>query len=131
MNLIKHTNQRTVIHLSRQGDVFLARMIVLGLRFNGSYTSHVVGVQILSADQVEDLKLKAQALSAYGVLLVDATVEQDTFVALPFSVYSLNAATPVLESARLTRVVVSPYFSKISLQESFFASQLTRGPNTK
>lgn len=131
MNLIRQHNRRTIICLSQEGDVFLARMIVLCLRFDGSHTSHLVQTEQLTCDQAQDLRSKAVLLQRYNIFIVEAAKDSsEPRYSLPFSIYALQGSCTQEISRSFTKARPSPYFSKIQLQEEFISSQLTRGPNS-
>ncbi len=129
MNIIKRDNQRAVIHLSRIGasDFFLARAVVFTLTFNGSYTSHLVGIKRMTLEEATELRSRTDTLAQFNITLIDADATQAQIVV---ATALLGVSKPAKQSEEDTaeKAIPSPYQFQIQTLEAFLTSQKTRAP---
>lgn len=124
MNIVKRNNQRAVIHLSKQEGGFLARFIVFTERFDGSCISHIAGVENLTTEQALELKARSETLKNFNIVIVEDENSSPILIGLPSYI-------PSVVFSEQFDFIPSPYSSKINIQEAFFSTQQTRGPNSK
>lgn len=129
MNIIKRDNQRAVIHLSkiRGTEMFFARAIVFTLTFNGTYTSHLIGIKKMSAAEAEELRSQTEILSQYNITLVDADASAAEIV-VATALLGVISKTATESTEKPAVSIPSPYASKIGILEAFFSTQKTRAP---
>lgn len=129
MNIIKHENQRAVIHLSKisGSDIFLARALVFTRTFDGSYISHLVGIKRLDAKAAAELRSRADILAQYNITLIDADASTaEIVVAIALLGVVKNNKNETEEVSEVS--IPSPYASKADILEAFFSTQKTRAP---
>ncbi|MES3005522.1 MAG: hypothetical protein V4664_01095 [Patescibacteria group bacterium] len=130
MNIIKRDNQRAVIHLSRVSgsDVFLVRALVFTQIYNGSYTSHLIGIKRINAEEAADLRKKTNTLAQYSITLIDADA---TAAEIIVATTLLGISKPTVSNDAVEKaidVIPSPYASKVEILAAFLTSQKTRAP---
>lgn len=130
MNIISRNNQRAVLHLSRIGKsaFYIARAIVFTETFNGSYTSHVVGVKRLNESQAQELRLAA--LAQTNVTFIDATVRTDVAVISHFIAIN-GSVVPTSSDEKGESLIPSPYTAGIKTLEELFSIQKPRAPTAR
>jgi hypothetical protein len=101
--------------------------LVFTLSFNGSYTSHLVGIKRLTIEEADELRSQTAAMAQFNITLIDADASQaEIVVATALLGVSKPAVIEAEEQAEIS--IPSPYASKEDILEAFFSTQKTRAP---